>query len=263
MKRDFVTLNPNEKFDILSFEFEMLIEDQLTRSLSSALGKTVKEIYSAEKPLGDAEMELVKTKLKSFGDAPIYYVDNAGTVPQIVSTILTFAHTNISPYADKGLVVTIDHLLLTKGKEGEREKEIVDNLMQALISLKKYFASIGLRCIFVVLSQLNRDIESSERTSNKLLHYPTKNDIFAASSVYYCSDYVMITHRPAAISGISGFYGPEREEDGFPQGLPIRCPNDPSKTMIYWHVIKERFGNNITMMMVDDFKNSSVKEYKP
>jgi replicative DNA helicase len=261
LKRDFIELNDCNSFEILSFEFEMLIEDQLVRHLSSKLNKPTKKIYSAEESLTNEEFEKAKQILQEHKKSPIFYVDNAGTVDQIVNTILTFVEERNLIQHDKGIVITIDHVLLTKGKQSDAEKAIVDDLMRAFISLKKYFSSIGLRCIFIVLSQLNRDIESPERITNSMLHYPTKNDIFAASSVYYCSDYVIITHKPSQITGIGEFYGPPMPKKGFPKGLPTRCPTNSEQSMIYWHVIKERFGVSKIIPVLEDFKNARTIEY--
>lgn len=237
----------------------MLVEDQLTRMLSSKLSKSVKELYSADSPLDVDTYNNAMKVLEEAKNRPLFYVDNVGTVKEIVATVIEFANNRIIPNEGKGLVVTIDHVLLTKGKQGDSEKEIVDELMRTLIILKKYFASIGVKVIFFVLSQLNREIEKEERTTNALLHYPTKNDIFAASSVYYCSDYVMITHKPSGINGIGKYYGPKRA--GYPNGLPTKCPEDENRSMVYWHVIKERFGEHKILSMVENFKNSCFEEY--
>lgn len=259
LKRDFIVLNPDENFDILSFEFEMRIEDQLARNVSSKVDMSVKELYSAGGELSDEDFESVSKELDKISDAPIYYVDNVGTVKEIIETILYFANANKLEESNKGLIVTIDHLLLTKGKGTEKEKDKIDNLMQQLVAVKQYFSSRKIKCLFITLSQLNREIETGDRVLNKQLHYPTKNDIFAASSVYYCSDYVLITHKPEGINGISDWYGPARPS--FPYGLPVYCPSDITKAMVYWHVIKERFGDNKILSMVEDFKNSKILEY--
>lgn len=111
-----------------------------------------------------------------------------------------------------------------------------------------------------MLSQLNRDIESKDRVTNPLLHYPIKNDIFAASSVFYCSDYVLVSHKPSIVNGIDQFYGPPRNPQ-FPHGLPVYNPHDPTQAMVYWHLIKNRFGRNITIPMLDYFQYGKVKEY--
>lgn len=257
LKRDFIDLNKDESFDILSFEFEMRIEDQIARNLSSKMGKSVKDLYSVHNPVSDSEMFKIDELLSGYLSSPVFYVDRVGSVDEVFETIGEFVKKRNDN--SRGLIVTIDHVLLTKGKTGQGEKERIDDLMHRLVALKQYFSSIGLKCIFITLSQLNRDIETGDRVLNRALHYPTKNDIFAASSVYYCSDYVIITHKPAGINGIKEHYGPG--EDGFPKGLPVHCPTDDDKAMIYWHVIKERFGQQVILPMVEDFASSRVNEY--
>ncbi len=259
LKRDFFEYNPNEKFDVLSFEFEMRIEDQLTRNISSKIDRSVKQLYSAGEVLSDEDYDKAAQALDSISDRPIYYIDNVGTVKEIIDTIIYFVNSNKLEENGRGLIVTIDHLLLTKGKGSEKEKEKVDNLMHQLVALKQYFSSRKIRCLFITLSQLNRDIESGDRVLKRELHYPTKNDLFAASSVYYCSDYVVISHKPAGVNGIRDWYGPDRE--GFPYGLPVLCPTNQDRAMVYWHVIKERFGDTKVLAMVEDFKNSRILEY--
>lgn len=253
MKRDFIALNPTEKFDILSFEFEMLIEDQIARRLSAVTGKTVKELYSAFTPL--KEIDKVKDILDEVAKDPIYYVDQVATVDEVESTVMNFA-VNKSIPTDRGLVVTIDHVLLTKGAQGEKEKEIVDTLMHRLVAIKKKLSSMKVRVSFIVLSQLNREIEQPERVLKSILHFPTRNDIFGASSVYQCSDYLLISHRPANINGIRN-YGPPMKSKGFPEGLPIR---HEGRDVIYWHLIKERHGTPTLLVMLEDFANARVQE---
>ena len=237
----------------------MLIEDQLTRYVSSKIKKSLKDIYSSDTPLSDDDYSEVMNILEDRKNSPVFYVDNPGTPEQIRATILQFAMERDLLSLNKGLVISIDHAALVRGKSGETEKSIIDELMTVFLELKKYFASTGLRCIFLVLSQLNRDIERPERTSNPLLHYPTRNDIFAASSIYHCSDYVMISHRPANVNGIKEYYGPP-QGDKFPRGLPIKAPNDPKRDMVYWHLIKERFGKTVIIPMVEDFKNATLEQ---
>jgi replicative DNA helicase len=251
-------LNPEEKFEILSFEFEMLVEDQLARFASSKTGKSVKEIYSGTESLADKDFELVQSVLEERKKAPIFYVDNAGTTDQIRQTILTFAAERQLLSKGMGLVVTVDHVLLTKGKASEAEKEKIDSLMEMLNDVKKYFAHIGLRCITICLSQLNREIEKPERIDNPSLHFPNRNDIFAASSIYHTSDYVLISHRPADITGISKGYGPKRKN--YPDGYPLKYPDDPSRDMVYWHLIKERFGKPVVIALAENFNQSKIEE---
>lgn len=253
-----IETNPLEKFDVLTFQFEMLGIDEVARDLSSKMNTSIKQIYSAEGTLTEQQLKLANTYLDEIKQYPIHIVDNIGSCSEIKDTILYFVSENQLIEQNRGLVVTLDHSLLVRAEDGEREKEVLDHLMHSLIILKKYLSSIGCKVMFFILSQLNRDIESSERVTNPKLHYPTKNDIFGASSVYYSSDYVIIIHRPAIIEGIGNWYGPAR---GGKPGLPVFNPSNSSQPMIYLHVIKERFGNNKILAMLDDLTNAKIQDY--
>ena len=49
LETDLILLNPNEKFDILSFNFEMLARNLVGRKYSKALGMTVQELHSGKR----------------------------------------------------------------------------------------------------------------------------------------------------------------------------------------------------------------------
>ncbi len=91
-----------------------------------------------------------------------------------------------------------------------------------------------------------------------MMHYPSRNDLFGASSVFHTSDYVLISHRPATVIGMGDYYG--RERVGFPKGLPVKYEKDPKRDMVYWHLIKERFGKQVIIPMAEDFRNASIEE---
>lgn len=251
-----IELNPNENFDVLSFQFEMLGVDEISKDISSKLNKSIKEIYSADGKLSDLDLGKARSALDFMKSYPISIVDNAGTVSDIKDTILFYVDKHKLSENNKGLVITIDHSLIIKPYEGDDEQTTVVKLMHMLVAMKKYLSSIGVRCIFIVLSQLNRNIESPDRVTNPRLHYPNKNDIFGSSSIYYSSDYVVIIHRPALIDGIGEQYGP--------LGLPVFNPKttkNPRQPMIYLHVIKERFGSPTIITMVDELSKARVAEY--
>lgn len=255
--REIIELNPTESFEVLSFQFEMLGVDEVARDISAATGKTVKQLYSAESTITDKDVTDIDATLESIKTFPISIIDTMGDVASIRDTIVYFAATNKLIENNKALIVTLDHTLLVKG---DSEKETIDDLMKMLVGLKKLLASKGLKVLFFIISQLNRNIESSERITNPRLHYPNKTDLFGASSVYYSSDYVIILHRPALLDGIGNWYGPART--GFPSGLPVFNPANQMQSMIYLHVIKERFGHNKIIPMVDELNKSMITEYE-
>lgn len=259
--KEMIELNPDQQFDVLSFQFEMLGLDEVARDISSKTNKSIKELYSAEGKLSDAEFSKIEKELDKMRDYPLYIVDHVGTVDDIKDTIIYYCTTNKLAERKRNLVVSIDHSLLVKAKDGDDEKMTLDRLMHMLVALKKYLSSTGVKVIFIVLSQLNRNIETTERITNAKLHYPNKNDLFGASSVYYSSDYVIIIHRPCLIDGLGNWYGPSRP--GFAQGLPVFNPENTNQPMIYLHIIKERFGNNKIIAMLDELGYGRITEYKP
>ena len=250
---EMIELNPEEQFDVLTFQFEMLGVDELAKDLSSKMDKSIKQIYSADGALSEKDLEALSGLLEKMKRYPIYIVDNMGTVSNIKDTIVSYVASNRLIERKRNLVVTLDHTLLVKPEEGDDEKATLDRLMHTLVELKKYLSSIGLKVIFIILSQLNRNLESPDRIMNKKLHYPNKNDIFGSSSVYYSSDYVIIVHRPVLIDGLGNWYGPE--------DLPVFNPNNPSQPMIYLHVIKERFGSTSIIKMLDELKRAKISDF--
>jgi replicative DNA helicase len=245
-----------EKIKILSFEFEMLAMDQVTRTVSSKLDKTVSYLYSAEdNKLTDNEYEQVQHQLEKIKDANIYYVDDFCTVEQVEESVMNFAKEELE--SDEHLLVTIDHILLTRGKQGQEELHIVRDLYNKCIELKKRFESNGRKIMIILIGQLNRKIKNTERIVNNKLHYPTDSDIFGSSYAYYSSDYVLITHKPALIPGIE-MYGPpvQTETEVFPRGLPVW--DDDRECYIYWHLIKNRSGDTAILQMKDKLKYSKV-----
>jgi hypothetical protein len=55
------------------------------------------------------------------------------------------------------------------------------------------------------------------------------------------------------------YYGPPKE--GYPNGFPTMCPTIPGKSMIYLHVIKERFGKPRIISCVEQFSENKILEY--
>lgn len=255
--REMLTEN-DQDFEVLSFQFEMLGVDEVARDLSAELEIPVKELYSAENPISEELQKKVSEALTKIQKLPIHIVDVSGTVSQIRDTILDFINTRIKG-KDKGIVVTIDHTLLVRKEDRADDKAVIDELMFMLVSLKKVLASLNIKAFFIVISQLNRAIESPERVNNPRLHFPNKNDLYGASSIYNGSDYVIIANKPCAIDGIGNWYGPPSKR--WKNGLPVYNPSDPSQPLIYLHVIKERFGNPSIIAMADDLKFGRISEF--
>ena len=235
----------------------MLQMDTVIRSIAAKTKVSSAHIQSAEgNTVTDEEIDTYIKTAESLAEYPIYYVDESGTVADMRNTIVNFVLQRDLKEREVSLVITIDHITLTKGRDSDMEKKVIDELYKMLLDMKRLLMAQGIRCLFICLSQLNRDIQSVER-KKPAYHYPTSNDLFGASSIYQGSDYVLITHNPSTISGIQS-YGPPCG-DKYPEGLPLYC-NKTGRAMIYWHLIKNRFGKLAVMIMRENFLESKIED---
>jgi replicative DNA helicase len=240
LETDLFDLNPREKFIILSFSLEMLSSKQIGRKLSYKLKKTTTELYSglSDSYLSDEDFELAKKEVEIIKKYDIYYVDVPGTVDEVFNTIIDFSN----KYAkNKWLIITFDHTLLIKGNMTDKERETIFNLQRVFMEIKKYN-----RNTIIQLSQMNREIESTERINNIMLQYPMRKDVFGSDSVFQASDYLMVLHRPELLQ--ITVYGPSRL---------------PTKDMIYLHFLKVREGEPKILSFINNLKYNSIEEYNP
>lgn len=240
LETDLFDCNPGSNFVVLSFNFEMLSSRQVGRKLSYRMKKTTSELYSGNTEdesgkLKEEDFDIIKRHAEQISKYPIYYVDSPGTVNEIQFTIKHFQETVA---LDKWLLVILDHTLLTRGSSGDKERETLYELQKVFMEAKK----VGVTTIIQV-SQMNRDIENSERINNKHMHYPMRKDIFGGDSVFQASDYVVVLHRPELL-GISE-YGPSGES----------CTN-----LIFMHFLKVREGEPKILKFVNNLKYNSIEE---
>jgi replicative DNA helicase len=234
--------NPDEKFAVLSFNFEMAARRLIGRKISKAMNFTVKQMYNAdlEQPHRNFTIDNYNQAVKflqTIKNVPVSYVDIPGTVREIVNTIEHFAM--IPENLERGILVTLDHSILVK-KFGEQSTlQVLYELAAAFNELKK-----KIKASFIIVSQLNRGIENVERIQNKNLHFPMKSDVFGADALYQYSDVFMITHRPDMLK--LDTYGPE---------------DWTVKDLIYWHYLKVRDGDPLVAKMKNLLKYNQVLDF--
>lgn len=228
LQMDLFELNPNEDFVILNFSLEMISARVTGRMLSYKLQKTTSELYSGgDNKLSDEDFNKVREELTNIKQLPIYTVDTPGTVEQIKQTMLKFL---MNEGKGKWVIVTLDHTLLVRGSRGEDERITLANLQRFFIEAKKWG-----RITIIQLSQLNRNIESVDRISNKSMQYPMRNDIFGGESLMQGSDTIIVLHRPKNFNLAS--YGPR---------------NLPVENRVYAHIIKNRDGESGSIIAFED-----------
>lgn len=238
LETSLIELNPIEEFDILSFNFEMLARNLITRKLSNKLDKTTQQLLSGEHngvPVTDTEYAQIIEEGKKFASMNIFYVDVPGTPEDIHDTVISFVKNRPS---GRGLIVLLDHTILVKGKGIEKERATLVELMTMFNTLKKQY-----KICFVILSQLNRESESVERLNEPMHHYPKKRDLFGSDSIYQFSDVVSVIVNPEFL-GLET-YGPK--------GLPV-------KGFLYWHFLKVREGSPCIAKMYNKLKYNKVED---
>lgn len=232
LANDLITLNPNKNVVVLLFSFEMIGYRNIGRTISSKMKKTTTELYSAEEDLSDTDFIKVKEVAEEVKNYPIYIVDIPSTVERIGNTITYFKNTIAK---DKWLIVILDHTLLVNG---DSERSTIVDLQKMFIAKKK----LPLTSIIQV-SQMNRNIESSDRINNPSGHYPMRSDLSSSDAIFQASDYVIAIHRPE-LYGIKA-YGIKR--------LPVT-------NKVYMHFLKIRDGEPKILEFDNELKYGNLIE---
>ena len=158
IETDLFDQNPGKDIIVLSFTLEMSSSRQIGRKFSNKLMKTTSELYSANEDLDDESFNKILGISKSLSKYNIYYVDDPGTPEEVSRFIFNFYNEYVKD-KHQYFVIIYDHALLT-GKSGTTLDTISD-LQKEFIKVKK----LPLTTV-IELSQLNRNIEASERINN-------------------------------------------------------------------------------------------------
>jgi replicative DNA helicase len=264
-KRIIYSINENLKLEgkkctTICFNYEMLALKTIGREVANVAKRTVGTLYSTKDELSDDDFEKLQkywtTKLLKYD---INYVERPGTHSQIKKTVYHYWRTLCKDKGelDRLLIIEIDHTLLIKGhsSSGDVEKAKIDKLMEDFIELKKTIADEGGLVFFIVISQLNRNIESVERripTDQK----PKTSDLMQSSSILNATDYLLIGHQPAKL-GFETY-----TQNKLPCWVYSSKNADKKKiNVIYYHLLKNRDGEaDMTCAMIANFKHFEFQE---
>lgn len=241
LTREAHRLNPDQEFTILHFQFEMMGRAMAQRELSSQLGRSLKYLNSAETaPISNTDMEFAKDYAELQTAREEYIVEQSMNVSDIESTIIEFME-----FKKKPAMITLDHSMLVNKDASEKDKmEMLQNLGAALTRLKRAYP-----IIFVVLSQLNRDIEKAERQEpGKLGNYPTESDVFGADALLQHCDVMMAMNVPSKYH--LKIYGPENYIIAH-------------KDVLVFHFLKVRNGTRRLSFYEAQYEKMSIVETAP
>jgi replicative DNA helicase len=205
---DIIELNPNQEFRVLKFQMEMVDETSAIRKFGLKTGADYNTLMSKNGNLIDKNIyqkcidyynETAKTDVVSV-------VYDVCTVNEMCATI----HYELERHrkADgtyTNLLVAIDHSALFKNDTGQKDKfDMLGALGEALTNMKKKYP-----VAFVVLSQLNRNIDDIKRQIEGTYgNYVLDSDIYGSDALLQHADVVMGINKPS-IRRIKQ-YGPEK-----------------------------------------------------
>lgn len=218
--REVFDLNPQERFNVLEFQFEMVGQTSAIRQYSAILGKTYKQICSADgSALSQEDLQSCMDYARKRINYPIDIVEQACTVNEIREIVDTYMEKDsyMVEVVDKKTgekkqvknyipaIITLDHSVLVKKTAFEKDKmDTLYNLGECVTELKRKYP-----IIFIILSQLNRNVDSPERNEDgKYGNYILDSDIFGADALLQHADTVVAFNRPGAKK--IRFYGPDR-----------------------------------------------------
>lgn len=222
---DVIKINGDQKFRILKFQFEMLDETNGIRKLSMNVGSDYNTLMSKEKPVDKGIFQ----KCVDFYESTEEYdlvdvIYDPCTVEEMCATIHAYMEKHKTEDGYTNTLITIDHSALFRVGKGQKDKfEMLYTLGEALTAMKKKFP-----VAFLVLSQLNRNVETIERTKDGTYgNYILDSDLYGSDALLQHADVVLGINRP--FNRRIKFYGPEKY-----------IINDPD--LLVFHILKSRNG---------------------
>jgi hypothetical protein len=221
--REAYEINKDETFRVLEFNFEMPKKVSAIRKFSSHIGKSYKHMCSADGKLSQEEYNKCHEYAKIRAKDPVDIIEEACTVNEFRDIIKRYMEAHMKDGVYTNTIVTVDHSILFKLDVYEKTKtDMLYNLGEVMIPLKRQYP-----IIFLILSQLNRDISRPERNEDgKYGNHVLDTDIWGADGLLHAADMVVGLNRPARQKIM--YYGPERyiiEDDNVFVMHFIKCRN--------------------------------------
>jgi len=212
---DIIQNNADQRFRVLKFQMEMVEETSGVRKLSLNTGADYNTLMSKGKKIAKDLFDKCKQYYDNTAHKDIIdVVYDACTVDEMCATV----HYQMQKYSKKvldadgnqkteytNMLVAIDHSALFKNGKGQKDKfEMLGALGEALTMLKKKYP-----VAFVVLSQLNRNIDDPKRAVDADYgNYVLDSDIYGSDALLQHADVVLGINKPS-LRKIRQ-YGPDR-----------------------------------------------------
>lgn len=185
-----------KKVIALYWTFEMAAKEQLLRLVSKDLQITQSEMLSVESKLDSVVMNKIVQSSDKFKDLPVYFRQISSTIVDAFSYVQQI-HRSLP---DHTIINVWDHSrLFISSSNTESELTKLVELTQGLIRMQQQT-----KCINILLSQLNRNIEQPTRATTQ--YQPMLSDLFGSDSVGQEAHVVMMINRPNDIYGVTAKY---------------------------------------------------------
>ncbi|NCD06157.1 MAG: hypothetical protein EOL97_08565 [Spirochaetia bacterium] len=179
LARNLQFYNKDYDFNVLHFQFEMLAKNIAAREFAGVSKRSLRYLLSAKdegmRPLTEGDLNVLKGYVESQKHRREYVVDTALTVFEMRQVIKHFYKQHKKPF-----IITLDHTLLVKMSPNEKNhQDKLQNLSTMMVETKKEFP-----VTWIILSQLNREIDNSERqVPGKLSNYPNSGDVYGSKKL--------------------------------------------------------------------------------
>jgi replicative DNA helicase len=212
---DIIQNNTDQRFRILKFQMEMVDETSGIRKFSLNTGADYNTLMSKGKKISKDLFDKCKQYYDNTAHKDIIdVVYDACTVDEMCATIHYQMKKHSKNVIDKdgnekieytNMLVAIDHSALFKNGKGQKDKfEMLGALGEALTMMKKRYP-----IAFVVLSQLNRNIDDPKRAlDGDYGNYVLDSDIYGSDALLQHADVVLGINKPS-LRKIRQ-YGPDR-----------------------------------------------------
>jgi len=244
--REGFRLNKGQNLMVLEFTLEMVSAKSRLREFCSVTKKSYQYLANADKaegPLKEADFEICKKYAIEASKYPIHEVEMPPNIDQFEATIHQYMedHAISNEHGEKiycNTVITLDHSILLKGLN---KQEMLYQLGEICTKLKREYP-----IIFIILSQLGRQVESPERNiEGQYGNYILETDIFGADALMQHADLVIGINRPA-MKNIK-VYGPDR----------FIIADD---SVLVFHFLKCRNGNTKMSFFRSMYKTMEIEE---
>ena len=195
-------LNPNTQFEVVEFQFELPPVRHVIRQLAGYTNMPYSKIQS-KAGLSDSDFEKIKLNAQNIVKyLPLPYVVSRPLTVESLRKEIEY-HCGVK-FPGKKVLYTLDHAGLVLRNSKSTERDTLIELAAMITEMKNKYD-----LIFILLAQLNRNIERPERNvDGSPGNFITSSDIMGSDALMQHADILIGANRPGMFN--IRYYGPMR-----------------------------------------------------